>query len=58
MTMNMVVQTGPQYVIEVSDDLLDWIPVATALSEDGIVPWTDADGTTEPRRFYRAVPAR
>lgn len=56
--VNLLVPTGPQYVIEVSTDLLNWTPLATALTEDGVVPWMDTEAAHQSRRFYRAVPAR
>jgi ELWxxDGT repeat protein len=46
------------YVIEATTDWVDWIPMSTNSAVDGRVAFVDANGTNQPARFYRAVPAR
>ncbi len=50
-------ETG-RYVIEATTDWLEWIPMATNSAVDGRVSFVDGNGTNQPARFYRAVPAR
>ncbi len=50
-------ETGA-YVIEATTDWANWTPVATNSAVDGSVSFVDANGTNQPTRFYRAVPAR
>ena len=50
-------ETG-SYIIEATTDWLEWIPMATNSAVDGRVSFADGNGTNQPKRFYRAVPAR
>jgi ELWxxDGT repeat protein len=50
-------ETG-SYVIEATTDWLEWIPMTTNSAVDGRVSFVDGNGSTQPKRFYRAVPAR
>jgi len=48
---------GATYVIQVSSNLLNWLPLSTnAISIGGSVVIIDLGMTNHPRRFYRAVP--
>ena len=47
---------GKSYQMEVSTDLLHWVPVGTCSTDsDGNVEFTDPIAWNQPRRFYRAV---
>ena len=48
---------GNRYIIQVSSDLVDWLPLATnTVPAGGSVPVTDSGGINQPSRYYRAVP--
>ena len=46
-------QTGPDYRIETSTNLTQWVPMHTANSPAMPFTWTDADTSGSPQRFYR-----
>jgi hypothetical protein len=43
------------YQLEKSDTLLNWNPVLTASSPDGVIRYDVPPGQAERKRFYRAV---
>ncbi len=47
-------QSGQAYVVEASEDLLLWTPIATEVAVDGVIRATDSQSETQPARFYRA----
>jgi hypothetical protein len=47
--------TGRQYLIEASNDLLQWTPVATVTNSGAVVSFPDQTSLSQPWRFYRAV---
>ncbi len=47
--------TGRQYLIQASNDLLDWTPVATVTNSGTVVSFPDQATLSQPWRFYRAV---
>lgn len=53
--LNLVGQAGLTYVIEVSTNLVNWTPVYTNTTLDGVLSYTDNGTTGTGRRFYRAV---
>jgi hypothetical protein len=46
--------SGASYIVERSEDLLNWIPISTNLSVNGFFTINDVTGGTS-NRFYRAV---
>lgn len=42
-------------VIQASDNLKDWIPIATLHNTNGFVKYTDTESAMLPRRYYRIV---
>ena len=44
---------GRPHVIEVSNNLSDWVSVTTETSPDGLIQWIDPESGTEALRFYR-----
>lgn len=56
--LNLNAESGLTYVIEVSSDLVNWTPAATAVGADELLSFIDAEAKDQPRRFYRAVPVR
>jgi uncharacterized repeat protein (TIGR03803 family) len=46
---------GATYRLEVSTNLLDWLPLGTLFNENGPVEFLDASATGASLRFYRAV---
>ena len=44
------------YRIEISSNLVEWLPVCTNSVTDGAVHFVDPDTLDFPHRFYRAVP--
>lgn len=54
--MRVAGEPGQTYVVETSDDLTRWIPVATSvISTEGFFELTDLDARTAPHPFYRAI---
>ena len=48
---------GSNYVIQVSSNLVNWLPLSTNIvPAGGSVTITDSSMSTLPRRFYRAIP--
>ncbi|HEX7859456.1 MAG TPA: glycoside hydrolase family 9 protein [Verrucomicrobiae bacterium] len=47
--------TGQAYVIEASEDLLDWIPVFNGIFTTAPFDWTDEEAVGARVRFYRLV---
>ncbi|HRI11998.1 MAG TPA: hypothetical protein PLX89_03245, partial [Verrucomicrobiota bacterium] len=43
------------YKIEASPDLQEWTVIDSQSSDDGIIEYTDPEGSAHPQRFYRAV---
>ena len=48
-------QTNQLYRIQASDDLGNWVTLATNYAPFGIIQYTDHQSTNHPLRFYRAV---
>ena len=46
------------YVIQASNNLIDWTPLGTNIAVNGIIQLQDNDSAIFPTRFYRAVVAR
>jgi uncharacterized repeat protein (TIGR03806 family) len=46
---------GQTYILQVSADLLRWIPVSTNTPSSAPFGWTDPGATNAPVRFYRVV---
>jgi hypothetical protein len=49
-------QTGPDYIVLVSTNLVDWTPVFTNSSPTTPFSWTDPNSGLFPVRFYRIQP--
>jgi uncharacterized repeat protein (TIGR01451 family) len=47
-------QPGLSYVVEVSTNLVDWVPLSTNFPVSGKITIIDPDAATIPERFYRA----
>ncbi len=47
---------GASYQLEMSTNLVDWLPLRTVVIDADSVPIVDADAGQNGRRFYRAVP--
>jgi subtilisin family serine protease len=47
-------QSGQTYVVEASDDLTKWTPIATEVAVDGVIRATDARPVNQPTRCYCA----
>jgi hypothetical protein len=48
-------QAGPDYIVSVSTNLVDWTPVFTNASPATPFQWTDPDAAAFPVRFYRVL---
>ena len=48
-------QSGLEYVIQASPDLVNWQPIATSVATNGVIRLTEPGGAGKPSRFYRAV---
>jgi hypothetical protein len=46
-------QSGPDYIIWASTNLVDWAPIYTNAAPTMPFQWTDADAQSFPMRFYR-----
>jgi hypothetical protein len=56
-TLRFYGETGPNYVVQASTNLLDWLPVATnQIGGLGYLEFTDIYSTNFDRRFYRVTP--
>jgi hypothetical protein len=54
--VQFVGSSGTSYRIEVSTDLVNWVPLGTGTADgDGNVEFTDTNAVNQPVRFYRAV---
>jgi hypothetical protein len=47
---------GHCFRVEVSTNLVHWLPVCTNIVTDGAVHFVDPDAPPHPRRFYQALP--
>jgi hypothetical protein len=47
---------GASYQIDVSSDLLHWLPLTTVVNTTGLTEFSDADADSHDHRFYRAHP--
>lgn len=54
-TINLAGQAGLTYVIEVSTNLVNWTPIHTNTTLDGVINFTDTTAAGAALRFYRAV---
>ena len=54
-SLNIAGATGPDYLVQVSSNLTDWITLATNSSPATPFLWTDTDTNIFPRRFYRVL---
>ncbi len=54
-TINLAGQAGLTYVIEVSTNLVNWTPIHTNTTLDGVINFTDTTVAGTALRFYRAV---
>jgi len=55
-TLGFAGTSNVQYVVQVSLNLIDWVPVHTnTAAADGTWTYTDAAATGSPARFYRSV---
>jgi hypothetical protein len=54
-TLQMVGPAGGNYIIESSSDLINWVPIATNNSPEGILNFTDTNAGSMTSQFYRAV---
>jgi hypothetical protein len=50
--------TGRTYIVERSVDLIAWTPSFTNTTVNGLFDFTDPDGPSVARRFYRGVTAQ
>jgi uncharacterized repeat protein (TIGR02543 family) len=56
-TFRFYADTGPDYIVKASTDLISWLPVATnQISGLGFLEFTDVLSTNFDRRFYRIAP--
>jgi hypothetical protein len=53
--LNLSGQPNRAYVLEASEDLEQWIPIATNSAPNGLLIWTDFAATNLNQRFYRAL---
>jgi len=54
--VRFVGNNSKSYLIEVSTDLVNWVPLGTCKADaEGNVQFTDPNGGNQPLRFYRAV---
>ena len=53
--LNLVGLPGWVYRLDASTNLIDWNPMVSISSVNGILQFTDAGGTNQSRKFYRAV---
>jgi hypothetical protein len=58
MTVQIDSRPGQTYVVEASDDLIEWTPLGTVQSDSASAVFIDLDASVHSYRFYRvAVPA-
>lgn len=53
--LNLAGQPGLTYVIQVSTNLVDWTPIYTNTTLNGVVSFTDTNAANANLKFYRAV---
>ncbi len=53
--LDLIGETGAKYVIEISADLISWMPLTTLTNVSGSLRFVDQSATGIDRRFYRAV---
>jgi len=54
-SLQMAGQAGVNYTIEASSDLINWVPLFTTNTPNGILNFTDTNAGTLPNRFYRGI---
>jgi hypothetical protein len=55
LVLSFSAEVGIRYRIEISEDLTNWLPLATVTGDGTTLNVTDAEGAQSERRFYRAV---
>jgi hypothetical protein len=57
-TVNLSVpaSNGQPYCVQVSTNLVDWLPICTNTAVNGSVQYVDPNGNSAPNQFYRVVP--
>ena len=48
-------QSGQQYVIQASANLINWQSISTNIAVDGVIQFSDPDSANRSLRFYRAI---
>jgi hypothetical protein len=48
---------GQSFCIQLSTNLIDWLPVCTNTVVKGSIQFADPDASNSDNRYYRAVPA-
>lgn len=47
--------SGFNYKVQASTDLVNWVDIAVLVNSNGVVPFVDPESTNYSQRFYRAV---
>jgi hypothetical protein len=48
-------QSGQEYVIQASSDLVEWESIGNGVAIDGVITFVDAEAGKHSLRYYRAV---